>query len=92
MHSLKDDDNRQAEEYNYEMDRQVTAIEGILEEMLIDSDVELWYQAKLFKMWMENQNYSDLARETGIPRTSISQAVNQCKDYIREQLNKRDII
>lgn len=92
MHSLPEEDNRQHEEYDYNQDKTVTAIEGILEEMLIDHDVERWYQAKLFKMWMKNQNYSDIARETGIPRTSISAAVNECRDYIKEQLNKRDIL
>ena len=80
------------ETYDYGIDRTVTAIEGILEEMLIDHDVELWYQAHLFKMWMDEPNYSEIARKTGIPRTSISAAVNECKEYIKQQLEKRNIL
>ena len=45
----------------------------------------------LFMMWADNPNYSDLERQTKIPRTSISQAVQECKEYIKQELNNRGI-
>lgn len=77
-------------EYDYEKDFVLEAIEGIIEEMEIDVD-KLWYIARLFKMYINNSNYSALARETEIPRTSISNAVEEAKVYIREELKKRNI-
>ena len=61
------------------------AIRGIMEDMEADT-VEQWFRVKLFQMWLEQPNYSKLSRITGIPRTSISQAVNECKAYIKETI------
>ena len=78
-------------EYDFETDRVIEAIEGILEEMLIGDSNE-WYRATLFKMYLETPNYSKLSRNTNIPRTSISNAVNECKEYVLIELKNRRII
>ena len=77
-------------QYNYEKDFVIEAIEGILEEMAIDTK-DLWYKGKLFKLWIQTPNFSKLARETGIPRTSISNAVEEAKEYIKQELKNRGI-
>ncbi len=76
--------------YDYEGDLVIEAIQGILEDMAADKS-DLWYRAQLFKMWIETPNYSELSRRTGIPRTSISQGVEEAKTYIRQQLINRGI-
>ena len=78
------------DEYDIETDLTIEAIQGILEDMESDT-VEQWYRAKLFKMWIDESNYSELSRMTGIPRTSISQAVNECKDYIKTRIKNYGI-
>ena len=78
-------------EYDHEQDRLIEGIEGILEEMSLDQD-KLWYSAKLFQMYLEDSNYSSLSRKTDIPRTSISNAVQEAKTYILQELRNRKII
>ena len=92
VHSLHDKtaEARVDEGYDFETDLTIEAIQGILEDMESDT-VEMWYRAKLFTMWLDNPNYSDLSRITGIPRTSISQAVSECKEYIRKTIEKHGI-
>lgn len=77
-------------DYDYQQDFLIEAIQGILEEMSIDNK-KLWYNAKLFQMYLENPNYSALSRETNIPRTSISNAIQEARDYILQELNNRNI-
>lgn len=72
--------------YDYERDITIESIQGILEDMLSDT-VEQWFRATLFNMWLQESNYSELARLTGIPRTSISQAVQECKAYIKTRID-----
>jgi len=79
------------EEYDHELDRLIEAIEGLLEEMELDQN-KLWYCARLFKMWLETPNFSELSRRTDIPRTSISNAVDEAKHYILQELKKRNVI
>jgi len=74
------------EEYDMEQDLTVESIQGIIEDMLSDT-VEQWFRATLFNMWLQESNYSELARLTGIPRTSISQAVQECKAYIKKRID-----
>ncbi len=74
------------EEYDFETDLTIESIQGIIEDMLSDT-VEQWYRATLFNMWLKEPNYSELARVTGIPRTSISQAVQECRAYIKKRTN-----
>lgn len=78
------------DEYDYEKDTLTEAIRGILEEMQAEG-VEQWYRSMLFAMWVDNPNYSELERQTKIPRTSISQAVQECKEYIKQELKNRNI-
>ena len=94
--NLSDDDfaaqieNQPKHEYDLEKDFIIEAIEGILEEMSIDTK-DLWYKAKLFKLYLQTPNFSKLSRETGIPRTSISNAVEEAKQYIIQELKNRNI-
>lgn len=76
--------------YDTEGDMLTEAIQGLLEEMQAEG-VEQWYRSMLFMMWANNPNYSELERKTKIPRTSISQAVQECKEYIKQELNNRGI-
>lgn len=77
-------------EYDHEIDFITEAIDGILEEMMIDTN-ELWYMATLFRLYLDEQNYSQISRNTGIPRISISNAVQECKEYVKEKLKERGI-
>ena len=81
---------READDYDYETDLRLDAIEGILEDMQAENQHH-WYIASLFQMWIETSNYSELERKTKIPRTSISQAVNECREYIQKKLKEYGI-
>lgn len=83
-------EKRLDEEYNMEIDLTIEAIQGVLEDMESDT-VEQWYRAKLFKMYLDEPNYSELSRVTGIPRTSISQAVQECREYVKQRIDKYGI-
>ena len=78
------------EVYDEHQDMAIEAIRGILEEMQAEG-VEQWYRSMLFGMWIENPNYSELSRQTDIPRTSISTAVQECTEYIKQELKNRNI-
>lgn len=90
VHELYDKTAEVIEDTPYDTteDIQYTAATAILEEMQTDN-IENWYRSTLFLMFVEEPNYSELSRKTGIPRTSISQAVQECRQYIKEELNKR---
>lgn len=91
VHELKAEHMEQEDiEYNVEQDVVVGAIQGILEDMEADR-TDLWYRATLLQMYLKTPNYSELARKTGIPRNSISHAVEECKQYIIEQLKLQNI-
>lgn len=79
------------EDYNHDIDYLEEAIQGILEEMELDLEGKLWYNAKLFKMYLECGNYSEIARRTDIPRMSISNAVEECRQYVKQTLIERGI-
>ena len=64
----------------------IESIQGIMEDMEADT-IEQWFRVKLFTMWLDQPNYSELSRITNIPRTSISQAVNECKEYIKKRID-----
>jgi protoheme ferro-lyase len=85
MHSLPESyDNRQDTDiYDFELDVATEAIQGILEDMKAES-IELWFRSTLFEMYIKEPNYSELARQTQIPRTSISKAVEEAKAYIKQ--------
>jgi len=92
MHSLPEwhDDAQDNDEYDYDLDIATEAIQGILEDMKAES-IELWFRAVLFEMYVEQPNYSEIARQTGIPRTSISKAVEEAKSYIKQVLNNNNL-
>jgi len=73
------------DEYDIETDLKIESIQGIIEDMKSDT-TEQWFRVTLFEMWLKESNYSELSRITKIPRTSISQAVNECKDYIKNRI------
>ena len=77
-------------EYDTNTDLVIGAIQGILEDMQADKD-SLWYRARLFLMWLKEPNYSDISRRTGIPRNSVSQAVEEARLYIKEELKRQNI-
>lgn len=78
-------EKRPDEPYDIELDLTIEAIQGIMEDMEADT-IEQFYRVKLFQMWLNEPNYSELSRITGIPRTSISQAVQECKEYIKKRI------
>ena len=91
MHSLDSTYLEQPDiDYDLNQDLVVEAIQGILEDMEADR-TDLWYRATLLQMYLQNPNYSDLARKTKIPRNSISHAVEEAKTYIKEQLKIQGI-
>ena len=46
-----------------------------------------WYDRKLFELYSEeNYTISGLARETGIPRTSLSLSINRVRKHLKEKL------
>ncbi len=79
-----------ADEYNYEQDNATEAIQGILDDMQADT-IELWFRATLFRMHIKEPNYSELSRQTKIPRTSIAKAIQEAKHYIKQQLKNNNI-
>lgn len=91
MHAIEDKHMQHADtEYDTHKDVVIGAIQGVLEDMLVDR-TDLWYRATLFEMWLQTPNYSELARKTNIPRNSISHAVDEARLYIKEQLKLQNI-
>ena len=78
------------DEYDYEQDTATEAIQGILEDMEAGT-IELWFRATLFKMYMKENNFSELSRQTKIPRTSIAKAIEEARTYIQQQLKLNNI-
>ena len=85
------DQNINQNSYDHEQDMRILAIEGILEDMEAEG-IHHWYISTLFKMWVEMPNYSELSRQTLIPRTSIAEAVEEAKAYIKKRLKDNGII
>jgi hypothetical protein len=79
----------QDEEYDHDIDLLTENIRGILDD-LQHGDVEQWYMATIFELCIKQPklNFSKIARETGIPRTSISHAYYQTVEYVKQQLIK----
>ena len=92
MHGLpQSHDNIQDDNiYDLEQDIATEAIQGILEDMKADT-IELWFRAVLFEMWIKEPNFSELSRQTKIPRTSIAKAVEEAKTYIQLTLQNNNI-
>jgi hypothetical protein len=92
MHGLpQSHDNIQDDNiYDWQQDIATEAIQGILEDMKADT-IELWFRAVLFEMWIKEPNFSELSRQTKIPRTSIAKAVEEAKAYIQLTLQNNNI-
>ena len=98
MHTLEPNDRtirrkqpiQIVDEYDYEQDTALEAVQGILEDMEAGS-IETWFRATLFKMYMKESNCSELSRQTKIPRTSIAKAIEEAKTYIQQQLKNNNI-
>jgi hypothetical protein len=78
-------------DYDWEKDLKIDAINGILEDMEGEG-LHLWYISTLFKMWVKQPNYSELSRQTRIPRTSISEAIDEAREHIIQKLKDNGII
>ena len=78
------------DEYDHEQDIATEAICGVLEDMKADS-IELWFRATLLEMYTKEPNFSELARQTKIPRTTIAKAVEEARAYVRTVLNNNNI-
>jgi hypothetical protein len=92
MHELYPEtaEKRPDEQYDIELDLTIEAIQGVMEDMESDT-IEQWFRVTLFKMWLKEPNYSELSRITNIPRTSISQAIQECKAYIKNRIDNYGI-
>lgn len=77
-------------DYNHAEDNVIDMIQTILEEMVSESK-ESWFQSVLLQMFADTPNYSKIARETGVPRTSISRAVKEAREHIKLKLKQRGI-
>tara|TARA_R110000744_G_scaffold46545_1_gene102840 strand:+ start:1148 stop:1675 length:528 start_codon:yes stop_codon:yes gene_type:complete len=77
-------------EYNDDIDKALEAIEGILEDMVTEGNRQ-WYNSVMFQRWVETPNYSQIAKESNIPRTSIARAVKEAKEHIQLTLKTQGI-
>ena len=75
--------------YDIEIDYKIEAIQGVIEEITVESN-EGFYCMTIVQLLMQQEriNFSELERETNIPRTSISQAYYTGIDMIKERLKK----
>lgn len=85
--TIHEENDTQVEEYDHDVDTLTEWIAGILEDMKHDS-AEQWYRATTFELCIQQErlNFSKLARDTGIPRTSISNAYYECIEYVKQKL------
>lgn len=79
----------QSEDYDKSIDTVTEWIHGILEDLKHGTPAE-WYMATILEMCLEQKklNFSKLARETGIPRTSIASAYYNSIEYIQNKLEE----
>lgn len=77
------------EDYDFGIDVLTETVNGILDD-LKHGDSEQWYIATIFELCVAEPrlNFSKIARQTNIPRTSISNAYYECIDYVRNKLKQ----
>jgi len=51
-----------------------------------NNDPKLYYKLELLKKYSECRNYSKLSRDLNIPRTSISLAVREAVEYVKNEI------
>ena len=88
--TIYDDALPPVEDYDWNQDIVVEAIQGIIEDMHAEKNA-IWYRVVLFQMWLDEPNISELSRQTGIPRNSINNAVEEAKRFIKQQLKNQNI-
>lgn len=85
------------EEYDIDKDIAIEAILGQLEDMMHtegeggNRDKKLYEMARCLQMWSETPNFSELERQTKIPRNTIANSMQQAIDYIKQQLKNNGI-
>ena len=75
------------EEYDRNIDLITEWVNGILDDLL-HGDQEEWFRGTIFKLCMDQPkpNFSEIARNTGIPRTSVANAYYECVEYVKNKL------
>ena len=90
-------DNIQDVPYDQHTDDTIEAILGVIEDMKYaageggNRDKKLWLMAEMVEKWSKNSNFSDLSRQTGIPRTTIAKEVAEGLEYIKQVLKNNNI-
>ena len=90
-------DNIQDEPYDQHTDDTIEAILGVIEDMKYaageggNRDKKLWLMAEMVEKWSKNSNFSDLSRQTGIPRTTIAKEVAEGLEYIKQVLKNNNV-
>ena len=76
-------------QYDFGVDLLTETVSGILDD-LRHGDANEWYLATIFELCMAQPklNFSKIARETNIPRTSIASAYYECIDHVRNKLKE----
>ena len=83
--------------YDQHTDDTIEAILGVIEDMKYaageggNRDKKLWLMAEMVEKWSKNSNFSDLSRQTGIPRTTIAKEVAEGLEYIKQVLKNNNI-
>lgn len=77
----------ETETYDLEIDFKLETIEGICEDLKLDS-IEGYYCITIFEQIVRQpkMNFSKLAKETNIPRTSISKAYYRAIEMIKHRI------
>jgi len=77
------------EDYDIDVDFKIEAIEGICEDLKLDS-IEGYYCITIFEQIINQpkMNFSKLANETNIPRTSISKAYYRAIEMIQKRIQE----
>jgi len=75
------------EEYDKDIDFKIETIRGICEDIKTES-IEGYYCITIFEQLIQQDrtNFSKFAKETGIPRTSVSNAYTQAIQMIKQKL------
>ena len=87
-------DNREEEDYDMETDLRIEALQTAIEEIIAelnkdligDKFVRYCMDVVLWTLKQKKPNFSEIERETGIPRTSISNAYYNGLDMIKKRI------
>lgn len=81
-------DTKPDEEYNQQLDYNIEAVQTAIEEILAEGDRVKKYcmDVVLLTLKQKKPNFSELEREVGIPRTSLSNAYYQGLELIKQKI------